>query len=206
MSLPSEHKALIFVGAVAVLGAGVRVVRASGGPSTPANQPALDHQLASADSSAHAAKGRGAGRGRAGGRGGGHAGVPPAPGDTTHSRRRSGGVSPSGDSARRAPVAALDRQGYIGRRLDLDVATAAQVDSLPGVSPTLAKRIVTDRLSRGPFLNMNGFRRVSGVGPAFIAKVDSLVIFSGTVVQPNAADTVIPRSHRAAGTNRRPMR
>ena len=38
--------------------------------------------------------------------------------------------------------------------------------------------------------------RVPGVGPSFVAKIDSLVAFSGTVVMPNAADTVVPKGKR----------
>jgi hypothetical protein len=34
------------------------------------------------------------------------------------------------------------------------------------------------------------------VGPSFIARIDSLVTFSGTVVAPNAADTVVPARKR----------
>ncbi len=53
MSLRPDHKALIFLGAVAVLGAGVRVSRAaSRSVSSPSTQPALDRQMASADSAA----------------------------------------------------------------------------------------------------------------------------------------------------------
>jgi len=188
MALPPEHKALLFVGVVAVLGAGVRVVRAATRQSAPAIQPALDHQAQRADSSARAER-ENRGRGR-----------------TARQRGSSGGPHKSDPLAPRtapASVAPLERTGYVGRRLDLDVATAAQIDSLPGVSPAVAKRILADRRARGPFLSMNGLRRVSGIGPAFVARIDSLVTFSGTVVQPTYADTVIPRAKRARGDARR---
>lgn len=97
----------------------------------------------------------------------------------------------------------LDRAGYIGSKLDLDVATAAQIDSLPGVSPSMAKRIVTDRMRRGPFLNANGLRRVGGVGPLFIRQIDSLVTYSGTFRSADPADTIIPprrNPHRGRGS------
>jgi competence protein ComEA len=77
--------------------------------------------------------------------------------------------------------------------LDLDVATAAQIDSLPGVTPLMARRIVADRIARGPFLSMNGLERVSGVGRLFIQKIDTLVTFSGTYRFPAATDTVIKK-------------
>jgi helix-hairpin-helix protein len=190
MALPPEHKALLFVGAVAVLGAGVRVVRAATRDSAPAVQPALEHQVQSADSSARAEK-QNRGRGR-----------------SVHQRASIGGARKS-DSRTPGPprtppasMAPLERTGYVGSRLDLDVATAAQIDSLPGVSPSIAKRILADRRARGPFLSMNGLRRVSGIGPAFVARIDSLVTFSGTVVQPTPTDTLIPRAKRARGTAR----
>jgi hypothetical protein len=97
---------------------------------------------------------------------------------------------------RPAPSGLLDRRGYVGKRLDLDVATAAQIDSLPGVSPLMARRIVEDRLRRGPFLSMNGLQRVSGVGHQFMQKIDTLVTFSGTYAFPSPSDTVIKSRKR----------
>lgn len=188
MSLRSDHKALMFLGAVAVLGAGVRVVRASSG-ATNAPQPALTHQSQAADSSARAGRG---GRGRAGpGRGRGRSGG---------STRRGG--APTADStqgnvaSRQRGNGPLDRPGYFNGKLDLDVATMAQIDSLPGVSATMARRIVADRIMRGPFITKDGLRRVTGMGPTLIAKIDSLVTFTGTIAQPSIADTVVARGRR----------
>jgi competence protein ComEA len=90
----------------------------------------------------------------------------------------------------------MDRKGYVNGRLDLDVATAAQIDSLPGVGPQLAKRIVLDRMQRGPFVNRDGLRRVSGVGPNLAQRIDSLVAFSGTVHWPEPGDTILPMRAR----------
>src|SRR4051812_47990934 len=152
MSPRSDHTALVVLGAIGVLGAGVRVVRAS--PTfTHDRQPALERQMQVADSSAkviHAPKSRAAPR-RAGVRA------------STDSVRKSYGAGP------------LDRPGYVNGKLDLDVATAAQIDSLPGVSTMMAKRIVADRMRRGPFVTREALRRVSGAGPIFIARLDSLV-------------------------------
>jgi len=183
----SDQKALLFLGAVGVLGAGVRVVRTAGGQQTPAVQPALDRQMHVADSAAEAqrkskGKSQGPGRGR-GGRG------KKTRGDTTTSAPPQRGGR--GRPAPPVPGGALDRHGYIGNRLDLDVATAAQIDSLPGVSPLMARRIAEDRVRRGPFLSMSGLQRVSGVGRGFMRKIDTLVTFSGTYAFPSASDTVI---------------
>jgi competence protein ComEA len=179
MSLSSEHRALVFVAAVAVLGAGVRVLRAAGRSAAPPVQSALEHQMQAADSSARAE--RGGGRGRR------------TPAKSSRSGKKDGAHAPPAQPIGAGP---LDRPGYIAGKLDLDVATAAQIDSLPGVSPAMAKRIVADRRMRGPFLGRDGLRRVSGAGPKFIGGIDTLVVFSGTFVQPNAADTTIPRLTR----------
>lgn len=191
MSMRSDQKALLFLGAVGVLGAGVRVVRTAGGQQSPGSQPALDRQMRVADSAAAAqrksksktqssTRGRGRGRGKA----------------TREDSSAVGEVSGGRRSLRPAPSGLLDRRGYIGKRLDLDVATAAQIDSLPGVTPLMARRIVADRLRRGPFLSMNGLQRVSGVGRQFMQKIDTLVAFSGTYAFPSPSDTVIKSRKR----------
>ena len=43
--------------------------------------------------------------------------------------------------------------------VDMDGATLAQIESLPGIGPTLASRIVLDRAAHGPFLNKEGLHR-----------------------------------------------
>ena len=189
MSLRPDHKALVFLGAVAVLGAGVRVVRASGA-SAVGEQPALERQAQAADSSARA--GRSSGGGRSGGRPGGRGrGARGRSGTLDSARSRARDTVPTQGGA-----APFDRRGYFNGKLDLDVASAAQIDALPGVSATMARRIVIDRTLRGPFVTRDGLRRVTGVGPAFLSKIDSLITFTGTVTQPSASDTVIARNRK----------
>jgi DNA uptake protein ComE-like DNA-binding protein len=203
MSLRADHKALVFVGAVAVLGAGVRIVRAASGSTvTPSTQAALEHQMASADSAATSAAGRADARrsnGRARGRGSG-------------SRRHSANADPAdtvatldpeqGTPSHKRAAGPLDRRGYVGGRLDLDIATAAQIDSLPGITPAIARRIAADRVKHGPFLNFDGLRRVSGIGPTLIKRLDSLVTFSGAYTQGTADDTTISPRGRAKRQSR----
>ena len=203
MSLRADHKALVFVGAVAILGAGVRVVRAASGSTvTPSTQPALEHQMASADSAATSAADR-ADAHRSGGRGRGRG---------LGSRRRSANGDPAdtvavldpeqGTPSRKRAAGPLDRRGYVGGRLDLDIATAAQIDSLPGITPTIARRIAADRVQHGPFLNLDGLRRVSGIGPTLIRRLDSLVTFSGVYTQATPQDTTIPPRRKAKARGR----
>lgn len=55
--------------------------------------------------------------------------------------------------------------------LDLNTATADELDTLPGVGPATAARIIAHRERNGPFRSVDDLLAVSGLGPA---KVDAL--------------------------------
>ena len=190
MSLRADQKALLFLGAIALLGAGVRVVRAASGRGVAGGQPALERQLAASDSARlQQARKRVGGAGRGRGRRGSEAGP-----------NREGSAGRNDASAVAGSVART--RDRVAGRLDLDVASAAQIDSLPGITPTIAKRIVADRMIHGPFVNSTGLRRVSGVGAKLLSRIDTLVVFSGVVAQPSVSDTILPRAKRSR--SRRP--
>jgi len=60
-------------------------------------------------------------------------------------------------------------------RLDLNSATAADLEELPGVGPVLAGRIVAHRDQHGPFAETSQLRDVSGIGEAKWAALRDLV-------------------------------
>jgi competence protein ComEA len=62
-----------------------------------------------------------------------------------------------------------------GAPLDLNAATVAQLDQLPGVGPVLAQRIVDYRTQHGAFRSVDELRQVSGIGDAKFTDVKSLV-------------------------------
>jgi competence protein ComEA len=51
-----------------------------------------------------------------------------------------------------------------GGLLDLNLATAEQLDGLPGIGPVLAQRIVDWRTEHGRFASVDQLREVSGIG------------------------------------------
>jgi len=61
----------------------------------------------------------------------------------------------------------------------VDTATVEQLEQILGLGPTLAGRIVTDRIGHGAFGCLAQLRLVQGVGPAVMRRIDSLVTFSG---------------------------
>lgn len=58
--------------------------------------------------------------------------------------------------------------------VDLNHADALTLESLPGVGPSLAARIVADRQANGPYASVEALDRVSGVGPATVARLRGL--------------------------------
>jgi len=60
--------------------------------------------------------------------------------------------------------------------LDLNTATAEQLDSLPGIGPATAQKIVDFRQAHGPFHSVDELDAVPGIGPARIAQLKGLVI------------------------------
>jgi competence protein ComEA len=62
-----------------------------------------------------------------------------------------------------------------GTPLDLNTATATQLDQLPGVGPVLAQRIVDYRTQHSGFHAVDELRQVSGIGQAKFADLKPLV-------------------------------
>lgn len=94
--------------------------------------------------------GGGAGGGGAGGGGGG----------------RSGGAPAGPGAATSGP-------------LDLNTATLAQLDALPGVGPVLAQRILDWRTEHGRFDSVDQLRGVTGIGDSKYADLKSLLAVLG---------------------------
>jgi len=59
--------------------------------------------------------------------------------------------------------------------LDLNRATAEQLDDLPGVGPATAAAIVAHRDTNGPFSSVDDLADVRGIGPAKLAAIRDLV-------------------------------
>ena len=76
---------------------------------------------------------------------------------------RGGGAAAAGDPSAASP-------------LDLNSATAEQLDALPGIGPTTAAKIVAYRQAHGPFTSVDGLDAVPGIGPSRIDELKGLVI------------------------------
>jgi len=65
-----------------------------------------------------------------------------------------------------------------GERIDPNLATAQELDRLPGVGAVTAQAIVAERELSGPFRDAGDLSRVRGIGPATIAKFEPYIVVS----------------------------
>ncbi len=62
-----------------------------------------------------------------------------------------------------------------GGKLNLNTATEAQLEELPGIGPTYAQAIIAERQRRGGFKSVNELRSVRGIGDKRFAELAPLV-------------------------------
>jgi competence protein ComEA len=60
-------------------------------------------------------------------------------------------------------------------RVNINTATAAELNTLPGIGPTTAQSILDYRLQHGPFQVIQDIQNVPGVGPATYALIKDYI-------------------------------
>jgi competence protein ComEA len=167
MATADEKKAMAFLLAVALVGAGVRWVGVQRFESDLSRQVdrsapaagaarALAAQLAAIDSLRAVPR-------------------------KSRTRPKSSKSAKSAKSATASSAAAKPPRQATGppERIDVNSATAAELERLPRVGPALAQRIVDYRQRQGPFQAPEDLRHVRGIGPSTVRLLEPLVTFSG---------------------------
>jgi competence protein ComEA len=62
-----------------------------------------------------------------------------------------------------------------GGKLDLNTATAEQLETLPGIGPATAAAIIEHRERKGPFRSVDALLDVRGIGPAKLEQIRDAV-------------------------------
>ena len=107
-------------------------------------------------------------------------GLPGAPADSASGGPLLRGRDAGPRSGNRAPALAPSR-------IDLDRATASELERLPGIGPGLAARILADRAQRGPYRTPEALLRVKGIGPRTLERIRPYLS-----APAGAADSVSP--------------
>lgn len=210
MPTASERQALLFLAAVALVGGGARFLTArrfeqevaagergsarslrDGAIPVRNGDPMaarLAQQLAAVDSAQaeRAATRKAPRKGRARAPAPSTSGI--FPGGPSSDRRQEPTLSPEGNRSTRTPFGPID----------VNRATAEELERLPRVGPALAKRIVEWRDANGPFESVESLRHVRGIGVTTAAMLAPLVTFSSghrpfrSETRPSRRDPVPP--------------
>lgn len=63
----------------------------------------------------------------------------------------------------------------MGGKVNINTATAEQLDTLPGIGESTAQKIIADRETNGPFASVEDLKRVSGIGDKKYADLADLI-------------------------------
>jgi competence protein ComEA len=61
-------------------------------------------------------------------------------------------------------------------QIDINTATQAELETLPGIGPATAEKIIAFRQSNGPFATPEDIQRVSGIGPSTYQRLKDLIM------------------------------
>jgi competence ComEA-like helix-hairpin-helix protein len=86
-------------------------------------------------------------------------------------RSASAGRSPSSDRFRSSDASGRPARSGPSGRVDVNRAGAAELETVPGIGPGLAARVIAHRERNGPFRTVDELENVPGIGPATLARI-----------------------------------
>lgn len=63
----------------------------------------------------------------------------------------------------------------VSQMVDINTASAEQLEQLPGIGPTTANKIIEYRMANGPFTKAEDLLKVAGIGPTILAEIRELI-------------------------------
>ncbi|CAN5159085.1 hypothetical protein BH11PAT4_BH11PAT4_4570 [soil metagenome] len=78
-------------------------------------------------------------------------------------------------SSQSSDVGKTTGQPAVTGKVNINTAAVAELDSLPGIGPSYAERIIAYRKEHGNFTSPEDIQNVTGIGPATYAKIAGLI-------------------------------
>ncbi len=80
-------------------------------------------------------------------------------------------VPRKGEVATGMPAAPAGGGKLAAGPININTASVEELDTLPGIGPSIAQRIVEDRMAHGPFKTPEDLKRVRGIGDALFNQI-----------------------------------
>jgi competence protein ComEA len=87
-------------------------------------------------------------------------------------------AQPGQDSAVQSQTQVVPTATPADSRININTASAAELDTLPGIGAVLSQRIVDYRTKNGPFHSLDDLRKVQGLSASEIEKIKDLIVFN----------------------------
>ncbi|NIS83149.1 MAG: ComEA family DNA-binding protein, partial [Anaerolineales bacterium] len=81
--------------------------------------------------------------------------------------------SPENEPLNTLPLTTFDSS--VGERINVNIASAPELETLPGIGPSLAQKIIDHREKNGPFLELEDILDVSGIGAVKFEGIRDLI-------------------------------
>ena len=96
----------------------------------------------------------------------------------SRSEVESGTAGPLGAAGAASSVGggSAQQSGAAAPVVNINTATAQQLESLPGIGPATSAKIIADRVSNGPYGSLQDLTRVSGIGEKRVGALQGLAV------------------------------